>query len=458
MGTTAQKIAIVSHYFPPLNSSGAKRMEAMAKYWARAGRKVVVITTTKTTSQGVLTEPYPEGVEVHELTRFGRLRNSPSPVPFDRIKHAGRGKQMRNVKDFVMRWCGQIPEPRLPFAFGFLNPFCSREVEAALEDADIIVATSPPWSILLAAVFAKWRWGTPVVLDYRDQFSKCHELPGSKFAKAVEVEIDGFLNQHAEAVVTISDPMSDYYRGFHTNVFTILNGYDAEQIESAKQRSPWHPRAPGSPLTLRYLGNVSLGRIPRHLLAAMRALSAEGKLERGSLRVEYYGNWQQMEQVLANEYADLQDYFALLPQVSYARSLELICSADHLLFCENSIPARPGEEKSAAGILTTKLFEYLASGRPILADISPKALAGSFARNASETHFVSDRTPEFAYYMRSKTFWNPEPCAVSPFVETLSRSAQAAEYLRRLDTLVAARIEQTAPAPHDPKPDFFGSV
>ena len=45
-------IASVAHYFPPINSSGAKRFEAMTKYFAREGHRVAVFTTCKTGADG----------------------------------------------------------------------------------------------------------------------------------------------------------------------------------------------------------------------------------------------------------------------------------------------------------------------------------------------------------------------------------------------------------------------
>lgn len=73
---TAKNIVLIVHYFPPINSSGAKRMEAMAKYFARSGRNVTVITTTKTVADGAFSEIVPSGVNLIELDWRGRT--SPS--------------------------------------------------------------------------------------------------------------------------------------------------------------------------------------------------------------------------------------------------------------------------------------------------------------------------------------------------------------------------------------------
>lgn len=441
---TAQNIVIVAFWFPPINSSGAKRMEAMAKYFARAGRTVTVVTPAKTYRDGAFTEPLPENVAVHELGWFGRGGTSQlTRAPRDGNVPGGGG---RGFKDAVMKLLGQVPDPRIPFALGFISPLLPRRTRDALKAADVIVATCPPWPTLLGAIFAHWRWGTPAVLDYRDQFSLCHEMPGGRLAKAIELVIDKFLIKRAAALVTISEPMSDYYRAYHNDVTTIMNGYDPEWIERAKRTAQWQPRAEGKPLILRYLGVVTPGRIPRKLLEGMRSVLQAGRLKPGTLIIEYYGECSMMERVLETEFPELAGFFAFLPRVSYSRALELAVSADHLLFCENSIPAKAGEEKSASGILTTKLFEYLASGRPVFAHIGGETLAGSFIRRANDRHFVSDDPEAFRTQLTSEEFWNPQPCAITPFVDSLSRAGQADQYLLALDAIAGRAGRHNSPA------------
>lgn len=437
---TANNIVLIVHYFPPINSSGAKRMEAMSKYFSRAGRKVTVLTTTKGAADGEFTEAMPPGVSVLELDWLGKIQafdenRHLAPIQTERPLQSGRSA-MRVLKDAVMHLFGQLPDPRLPFAMSFLKRRLAPEVEQAVQEADVIVATTPPWPPLLAAVALKRRLGKPIVLDYRDQFSLCHEMPGGRFAKSLELRADHYLARHADAVVTISEPMSAYYKDFHPDIHTILNGYDPEPLKAVLSRiAPVTEH--GGPLIVRYMGLVSEGRIPRALLGALSRLVEAGQIDPSIVQFEYYGEGRIMFNYLAEHHPNLTSFFKFLPRVSYSKSLELAATADHLLFCENSIPPKPGEAASASGILTTKLFEYLASGRPILADISPDTLAGSFAVRASDQHFVSNDVAAFESYLVSDRFRRPQAVPGSPFVDSLSRAAQAQTYLALLDDVVA---------------------
>jgi len=83
----------------------------MAKYFAKNGRNVTVVTTTKTASDGEFTEQVPDNVKVLELNWLSRAIKTPAPkkhVP--RVPSAERNLTRRG-KDFVMRLLGQLPDP-----------------------------------------------------------------------------------------------------------------------------------------------------------------------------------------------------------------------------------------------------------------------------------------------------------------------------------------------------------
>jgi glycosyltransferase involved in cell wall biosynthesis len=434
----AQNITLIVHYFPPINSSGARRMLAMAKYFARSGRRVTVITTTKGPGDGAFSEPFPPGVDVLELSPSGRMQTSQSTMRTEPQRVDGSRRGLRKIKDVVMSLFGQLPDPRLPFALSFLRQRLPSSVQKALESADIIVATTPPWPPLLAAIIAKRRFRKPIVLDYRDQFSRCHEMPGGKLAKQFEEVVDRWLCRQADALVSISPPMATYYSAFHKQSAVILNGYDHEPLEAAQAKQiASRTRRGNGPVIIRYLGLVSPGRIPYAMLAALDKLLEQGKIDSQDVNIEYYGDVGLLQSFLRERYERLLPMFRFAPQVPYDQALELIVTADHVLFCENAVPAQSGEALSAQGILTTKLFEYLASGRPIIAHISRKTLAGSYIERASADHFLSESEEEFQQFLTSDRFQRPTAVAKNDFVNGLSRASQAGDYLRLLDSVAA---------------------
>ncbi|MBX9574769.1 MAG: hypothetical protein K2X07_03935 [Caulobacteraceae bacterium] len=423
-------VAILCHYFPPLNSSGAKRMEALSAYFAEWGEEVVVISTTKSGTVADLSETPPPGVTLLEVDPLGRLRPSRASSAVSASSPASAVGQTtgQKLKAFVMRLLGQLPDPRLSFALAMASPFLAAEVKEVLRRSRVAIGTAPPWPVLLAAVIAKRRFRVPVVLDYRDNFSNCHEMPGGKFAKRLELTVDRFLARRADLVVTISDPMTDYYGRMSSGTVTVMNGFDARRMTAARAAAPYVADREG-PAIVRYLGVVTPGRIPHALLAALEELVAEGVASSRDVQFEFYGDALVLQEHLAGRPNDLRDMFRFLAPVPYDVALQKIVTADWLLFVEHAVPPRPGEEASAAGILPTKMFEYASSGRPILADVAANTLMGGFIRAAGDMHVVGNDPASFRRALTSPMFARPPECAVSEAVQAASREHQSRKYL-----------------------------
>lgn len=432
----AKNIVILAHYFPPLNSSGARRMESMAKYFVREGREVSVITTRKIVPSSVFTELVPDGVRVFEIDAFGRCKPSIVTDGGDVVattSGSSDGGLRRKIKDFVLATFGQLPDPRLPFGLAIISPLLDRRLLTACRTADIVLASSPPWPMLLAALLFRLRFGCAAVLDYRDHFSDCYSMPGSRLAKVVEKIIDRFIARRADLLVVISDPMRQYYSQWSERVSVIMNGFDHDIMEEARRRVSWRPREPYSPVVIRYVGRVSSDSVPKTLLAAISRLHAESLISPDSIRFEYYGEWLVLRELILRDHPELLNYFAFFALVPHASAIELMITADYLLFAETS----SASTLSAQGVLTTKLFEYIGAGRPILADIGGTTLAGKLISRIGDHHFVSSSVEEFYIRLKSPQFYSPCGSSVGGAALSLSRSEQSRTYLSLLDSLCA---------------------
>lgn len=425
------RIVFIVHYFPPINSSGAKRVEALSRLMAAAGHEVGVIATRKSSADGEFTESFPPGISVCELDGLGRARASASSDGSYEPMYTSSPSWKRRLKDLVMAAGGQLPDPRLPFAVGFAMPWLARQARRMLGSADVVVATTPPWPPLLAGLICARRFGMPCILDYRDQLSECHEMPGNRVAKALEKVLDRRLARAADHLVAISPPMATYYRAMTPDVSCIENGFDADLLAAARARA--RPTS-GAGVTIRHMGLVSPGRVPHNFLQALVDYRARQPERCRRIRVEFYGGGALVGEVLASRYPSIRDNFRFHPAVPYARSLELIVEADYLLFSETS----SRETLSAQGILTTKLFEYIGSGRPVLADISPETLAGSVLLEVGpEQHVVCSQPQGFLEAFERRQFFRRSEDRVSARAYYYSRQAQAERYLELIAEICA---------------------
>lgn len=423
-------IVLIAHYYPPINSSGAKRAEALSKYFTAFGHSVSVITPSKTRADGDFTEKVPNGVKLIELNWLGRERPSVHDGAKFEPMYIGKPSWKRRAKDWVMAKLGQVPDPRLPFAMSFLSPWLALRARRALQEADIVIGTTPPWPMVLAALLCKWRFGKRCILDYRDHFSECHEMPGGEFAKWLERVIDRRMVRSADHVVCISEPMSSYYRTLTPAVTTILNGYDHELLDDARLQAP--KLSTDGKIRIRYMGTVSPGRVPHNVLRALVLLREQNPDAFARIRIEFFGNAALIQEALQTRYLGIESAFAFIPPVPYLKSLQKMIEADYLLFSETSSQ----QTLSAQGILTTKLFEYIGSGRPILGDISTETLAGGLLKRCGAQNIVGQSPDLFLAAFEDPAFYIRKPDTVSHLSTSLSRRAQAEQYIALAQDIV----------------------
>jgi len=427
------KIVFIAHYFPPLNSSGARRINSFAKYLSAWGHQITVITTKKTERDGLLTEGVPNYLRLLEIDNFGRV--SPSVMPTNAETSARFGVETRSfigrtllkVKRAVMKISGQLVDHRLFFALQFASPMLAAEVKKALKEADVVMSSCPPWPTHLAGWFIKKIYRKFWVADYRDQFSGNHILLGSSISRYLEVRLERWLLRAADCVTVISGPMKEYYEQFHAHVSCIENGYDENVFEEAMHSGVATQNPVNSnEFVIRYMGLISADRMP---LVFLRAISRLNQHVGKTFIAEFYGESTLLRKALHDLVPEAVPYVRFFPQLRHVEAIRATLTADAMFIVETS----DFSSYSARGVLTTKLFEYLAAKKPVIAEISPKSLVAQYIEKSGLGVVVTQDIDEMSRGLSLLREGNFKIDADEVFIASLSRKVKAQELEKLLN-------------------------
>lgn len=358
------KILIISSNFPPLNSIASLRPYSWAKYWSREGHKVTVLTTEKPTTTINLN---------FDLSNFRLLE---VPIPFiDYMRkfddnnyhrktneHGYSKSHNKLVKKIILfinkfrRTRGIFLGARMPDHHDFWVIPAYRAV--CREEWDLVISTHQPYANhIIAYSLKRKKKSKNWIADFRDLWVDDHLYYGLFPFTILESYLENKICKTADYLTTVSQPLADKLRIKYGNkVHVIENGYDPEDYYSLSAE-PAFP--PDGLRRIVYTGTIYSGKQdPSPLFEALHELYNEPYSDTKKLRVIFAGRHLQGAIDTAKKYgiADLVEYTGL---VTREQALTMQRDADMLLFLEFEAPG-------VAGILTGKLFEYLASGTEII--------------------------------------------------------------------------------------------
>lgn len=347
------RILLVAHDFPPLNSSAARRPYSWATAWSARGHDVQVVTTAKYCF---------DGRPGFDLPQVGYTLTEVAYLPARYALAAGapdNGGQMPSRTFELLRRATR----RMRLGLGLMTQtpmLASGALLRACLDKhshtpfDLIVSTSgPEVCTFVAHAFAK-RTGIPWIADYRDLWFQEFAIQRFAFTTWLTGVLNKRMIRRAAAIVTVSEGLAGYLREFaRCPVWVCYNGFLEKPQVSAE------PIWKDGRVHLVYTGNFyPEKRDPRSFFAAMAALFEDHPELRDTLRLDIYGPSEGWVRAQVRELG-LDEIVVEHGIVTYAESLRAQTCSDALLFVDWMDP-------NAKGVLTGKLFEYLASARPIL--------------------------------------------------------------------------------------------
>lgn len=234
------------------------------------------------------------------------------------------------------------------------------------EQIDVVITTSPPSSVHLVGAAVKRATGVPWVADLRDSVvANPHRHAERLLVRAKEQGehvVAKLIARSANAIVGVSEAISEEMRERSPKgpVVTIANGSDFDDFAGLEH-------TPADRLRITHAGSFFGKRDPRPFLTALEQSGLD------DVSVRFLGDFRSADREWA-EQLGLGDRLELIPYAPRRRSLELQRDSDALLLL---IPEAGGRGK---GVLSGKVFEYLAAERPILALVPPEGAAADLIR------------------------------------------------------------------------------
>ena len=424
------RILIVSHDFPPLNSSASRRPFSWARAWTDLGHDVHVLTTAKYRHDR-LTDGGQDmsGFTVHSVAYL------PGVVPVAGVApRAGSDALPVAAPQGSGVWFDGLRRltRRMRLGLGLFTEktslayFPMRRAGAALlagRRFDLVVSTSGPDVCPLVAGALASRFKIFWVSDYRDLWFDEFAVNRYAFTTWCVHRLQSRLLKQADLVSTVSEGLASYLEPLAPGKVTVCYNGFLEPVPTPGARV----RRSGC---IVYTGTFYPGkRDPRMFFEGLRILLARRPSLGGVLKVGLFGPAEEWvrEQVHAN---DLESIVELHGSVAYAASIDAQRDAAMLLFID-------WMDDRAEGVLTGKLFEYLASGVPILcvgsrADTEAARMIGS-----CRAGLVAVSAEDVASRLESWLDGQWSDVTNAQLVLGFSRRAQAVNLLRAARTRIA---------------------
>jgi len=222
------------------------------------------------------------------------------------------------------------------------------------EKIDLIWSSSPPHSLQLIARYLTNHTGVKWIADLRDPWSEAfwqRELPQTLPARLINSHLERRVLTSATAITTVSAGLHQLFKPKTPQpCYTIPNGFDPEDFAELP------PRSKNERFKIVYTGN--LGK-DQSILPLINALQKLPEQYHSKIALHLWGELQpqiklELHKLPAGVELKLKSY------QEHKNTIQAIHQADMLLLI---IPNTPDNR----GIVTGKLFEYLATGNRILA-------------------------------------------------------------------------------------------
>jgi hypothetical protein len=375
----SRSVLYLAYFFPPRGGAAVQRSLKFAKYLPQFGWRPLVVANGGAIEDKTLKVQDPTMLK--ELPEEAVVRYTALTPAENRRYQQSQSKlrQRLEVTDSMGWWV----EPAIRLGMEM----------AAEHKPQAIVVTMSPFSSARAGMELKRRLGLPLVFDLRDPWAldETRIYPTRWHAWRDKVAMGRAMEAGDRIVMNTpqsAEGVRQTFKQAAEKVVAITNGYDAADFGNAPQPAPRdvlrivHTGMFHTEL-VRYWDDLLAGRgmmnklkhgprpinlwtrTPRYLLEAMELLIRRGDIAAEKLELVLVGEVSKEDRALVEKSA-VASSVKMLGYTNHTQSVGWLESADVLF-----LPLHTPLDGGPALIVPGKAYEYLGSGRPILAMCPP---------------------------------------------------------------------------------------
>jgi glycosyltransferase involved in cell wall biosynthesis len=354
-----KKVLVITYYWPPSGGSGVQRWLKFVKYFREFGIEPIILTVDPEYANfPVLDESLfsdiPNGVEIHRTQAkspfaiYSKLRGRKVP------QSGFAGDSNPNFIERLMRFVRGnffIPDARIGW-----NKFAIKKAKELIlkHELDCVITTSPPHSTQLIGLELKNRFNLKWIADLRDPWTDIYynkELYRTKWAEKIDRQLEKKCLESADNIIVVSDSIAKLfnkrYNGIKSKISIIPNGYDEADFQNKVASETKYNY-------ISYIGNLGPSYPINNFLIEFNEFSSKNP----RWRLRFVGNvFKDVKTQILN--SDLSERVEFISYVEHKKAIDFMIESKALLLII------PNSEENK-GILTGKLFEYLAAKKPII--------------------------------------------------------------------------------------------
>lgn len=354
----SKQLLVISYYWPPGSGPGVQRWLKFVKHLHLQGYKCTVLTVKNGSYPSMdasLSNEIPHNCLViktptwEPFKLFNLLQGKKGkslPVAMADLK--GKQTLFKKLANFIRANCF-VPDARIGW-----NWFAFRKAAQWIQQNPncIVVTTGPPHSSHLIGLKLKQKFNVFWLADFRDPWTEISYnsiLLRTKKSIEKDKKLESSVLQQADKVLVVSEEMKRSFAASQKHIEVLPNGFDQSDFEELRTI------ARNKQFTIAYIGNFKPNQNIKTIWESLQKMKSNGF----NFTLQIVGNLSQLiEESLTN--FDLLDCLEKIPFVHHKKAIQYMQKADLLLL---PIP----KVSKNLGILTGKIYEYLASRTPILA-------------------------------------------------------------------------------------------